>query len=343
VPLQDIPIRVLLAHPDAARYRALIEALPAESPMQVVRVVQGAASLGRWLGGMPVEVLLATDAFADGDTFEVLEAVAPEDRPAAVIIASPNEASAVRAFAARATDFLLEPASDERVVGALLRARQQVLQAALVRAADEIQRLHDATLVATPAGPTASPTAFGRDRGSGAGTVLLDPPRLERGGDGARPIDARPGGALAIGPSAGAASAQAWWPGGVAHGHEAPGGVLDLSAAAGDEPPRRWPSRMLVRDGRRTLFVPLGEVDWFEADGNYVVVRTGRGKWRTRGTMASLEGRLDPARFVRVHRRVLVNMDRVRELTPLPGGDGLLALSDGATLRMSRTYRSRVR
>lgn len=306
MPLTDKPIRVLLAHPDAARYRALIEALPPEAPMQVVRVVQGAASLRHWLGGMPVEVLLATDRFADGDTFEVLEGVAPDDRPAAVVIASANEASAVRAFAAQATDFLLEPATDARVTGALLRARQQVLQAALVRAADEIQRLLEATQTVATAEPPAHGWRGSNGHGAGAGTMVLE-----------APVEVVPE-------------------------QELSAGVLDLAAPEPEAESRRWPSRMIVRDGRRTLFVPLGEVDWFEADGNYVVVRTGRGQWRTRGTMASLEGRLDPARFVRVHRRVLVNMDRVRELTPLPGGDGLLALSDGATLRMSRTYRSRV-
>ena len=65
--------------------------------------------------------------------------------------------------------------------------------------------------------------------------------------------------------------------------------------------------------------------------------------YRTRGTISAIEGVLDPRQFVRIHRRMVVNMDRVRELSPLPGGDGLLMLGDGSTLRLSRTYRARLR
>jgi two-component system LytT family response regulator len=100
---------------------------------------------------------------------------------------------------------------------------------------------------------------------------------------------------------------------------------------------------VLVREGRRTRFVPLSEVDWFEADGNYIVVHCAGVSYRTRGTITAIESALDPRQFVRIHRRMVVNMDRVREMTPLPGGDGLLLLGDGVTLRLSRTYRSRVR
>jgi two-component system LytT family response regulator len=98
-----------------------------------------------------------------------------------------------------------------------------------------------------------------------------------------------------------------------------------------------------VREGGRTRWVPVADIDWFEADGNYIVVNAGGSRFRTRGTLAALEARLDPRQFVRIHRRVVVNMDRVRELSPLPGGDGLLTLGGGATLRLSRTYRTRVR
>jgi two-component system LytT family response regulator len=119
-------------------------------------------------------------------------------------------------------------------------------------------------------------------------------------------------------------------------------GVLDL-AAEGEGAPAGHPLRVLVRDGRRTRFVPLAEVDWFEADGNYIVIHSGGEALRTRGTIVAVEQALDPRQFVRIHRRRVVNMDRVRELVPLPGGDGLLTLGDGTTLRLSRTFRARVR
>ena len=84
-------------------------------------------------------------------------------------------------------------------------------------------------------------------------------------------------------------------------------------------------------------------MDWFEADGNYIVVHAAAQTYRTRGTISAIEAVLDPRQFVRIHRRMVVNMDRVREMSPLPGGDGLLVLGNGATLRLSRTYRARVR
>lgn len=120
--------------------------------------------------------------------------------------------------------------------------------------------------------------------------------------------------------------------------------VLDLTRedggrAGGSAPPLR----VLVREGRRTRFVPLAEVDWFEADGNYIRVHAAKEQYRTRGTITAIENALDPRQFVRIHRRIVVNMDRVREMSPLPGGDGLLVLGDGSTLRLSRTYRARVR
>jgi len=130
------------------------------------------------------------------------------------------------------------------------------------------------------------------------------------------------------------------------------GAVLDVDVSSSVEPDAPFdglndrearPLRVLVREGRRTRFVSLQDVDWFEADGNYVLVRTAGESYRTRGTMSAIERVLDPMQFVRIHRRVVVNMDRVRELTPLPGGDGMLTLGDGSTLRLSRTYRSRVR
>jgi two-component system LytT family response regulator len=121
--------------------------------------------------------------------------------------------------------------------------------------------------------------------------------------------------------------------------------VLDLSATSERREPvtEQRPLRVMVREGRRTRFVPLTDIDWFEADGNYIVVHAGNDRFRTRGTITAIEQALDPRQFVRIHRRMVVNMDRVREMSPLPGGDGLLLLSNGQHLRLSRTFRNRVR
>lgn len=95
-----------------------------------------------------------------------------------------------------------------------------------------------------------------------------------------------------------------------------------------------------VRGG--LVLLPLDEVDWIETQGNYQALHVGGATHLVRETSARLEGQLDPERFARIHRRVLVAVDRVRALVPLGGGDAELTLVDGATLRLSRSYRERI-
>ena len=93
--------------------------------------------------------------------------------------------------------------------------------------------------------------------------------------------------------------------------------------------------------GRLTL-VDIEEIDWIEAQGNYLAVHTGGAVHLVRESLARMETRLDPSRFVRVHRGVIVAVDRVRSITPVAAGDANLILKNGATLRASRTYRDRL-
>lgn len=100
--------------------------------------------------------------------------------------------------------------------------------------------------------------------------------------------------------------------------------------------------RLLVRSGDRVLLVRAAEVDWIGAEGNYAELHAGGRSYLIRETMGALEARLDPGVFLRVHRSAIVNLDRVRELRPCPGGDYRLLLSDGTELRLSRGYRARL-
>jgi two-component system, LytTR family, response regulator len=97
--------------------------------------------------------------------------------------------------------------------------------------------------------------------------------------------------------------------------------------------------RVAVRDDGRTRFLRLSDVDWLESEGNYVRFHVGGKSHLVRGTISGFERRLDPKRFVRIHRGFLVNMDRVVEVQPWFGGDWVVKLTDGKTLRLSRTYR----
>ena len=81
------------------------------------------------------------------------------------------------------------------------------------------------------------------------------------------------------------------------------------------------------------------DVDWWETEGNYVRAHVGGASHLVRMTAARLESQLDPASFVRIHRRYLVNMDRVAEVQPWFSGDAVVILKTGAKLRLSRSYR----
>jgi two-component system LytT family response regulator len=100
--------------------------------------------------------------------------------------------------------------------------------------------------------------------------------------------------------------------------------------------------RLLVQGAERSVLLPLVRVDRLESARNYVVLHAGRETFRVRSTLDRLEQRLDPRRFVRVSRTAIVNVDRVAELLPWSHGDWVVVLTDGAKLRLSRTFRDRL-
>ena len=94
--------------------------------------------------------------------------------------------------------------------------------------------------------------------------------------------------------------------------------------------------RFAVRSDGRVRFVAAADVDWIEADGNYMVLHVGETRHRLRASLGGLTEGLDPKRFVRIHRSVIVNIDRIREVQPWFGGDYIAILHTGAKLRVSR-------
>jgi two-component system, LytTR family, response regulator len=104
-----------------------------------------------------------------------------------------------------------------------------------------------------------------------------------------------------------------------------------------------YAERILVKADGRIRFVPVDDLDWIEAADNYVRLHAGPQRHLIRETIRSLEGRLDPSRFLRIHRSTIVNLARVRELQPSFGGDYTVLLTSGARLTLSRTYRDAVR
>ena len=96
--------------------------------------------------------------------------------------------------------------------------------------------------------------------------------------------------------------------------------------------------RFSVRVGRRLTFVEADEVEWIQADGDYAVLHVRGQHHLLRESLQRLATRLDPLRFLRVHRSAIVRVDCVAELQTLPNRDALLRLRDGTPLRASRTY-----
>jgi len=97
-----------------------------------------------------------------------------------------------------------------------------------------------------------------------------------------------------------------------------------------------------IRDGQRTVRVPISSIRWIEAAGDYMCVHTDDETHVLRSTLSELEAQLDPRRFQRVHRSRIVNFTRVKALRPHINGEYFLELDSGHSIKLSRSYREKV-
>ena len=104
----------------------------------------------------------------------------------------------------------------------------------------------------------------------------------------------------------------------------------------------RWLDRLSVSVGSRLRLVDVADIDYFEAEANYVRAHVGPRSHLIRTTLTALEGKLDPSRFLRVHRSLIVQTARIAEVEPLFAGEYVLFLKDGRRLTSGRTYRAAV-
>lgn len=98
-------------------------------------------------------------------------------------------------------------------------------------------------------------------------------------------------------------------------------------------------NRLLVRAEDRIVMVKTDDINWVEAAGNYVRIHAGKETYVIRETIGRLESILDPARFARIHRSTVINLDSVKEMQPWFSGEMLVIMNDGTQLKLSRTYR----
>ena len=97
--------------------------------------------------------------------------------------------------------------------------------------------------------------------------------------------------------------------------------------------------RILVTSGGKAFFLRPDEISWIEAQGNYVALHARAQSFLLRQTIFALEKQLDPAKFQRIRRSTIVNLDTIREMHPAGRGEYEIVLKDGVTLKLSHTYR----
>ncbi len=110
--------------------------------------------------------------------------------------------------------------------------------------------------------------------------------------------------------------------------------------SAGQAPPSVFLTRVVGKIGGRVRVIPTGDIHWVEARGSYLHIHTAAGEHLVRRSLTALEGRLDPAHFVRVHRSYLVALGQVVEVRPAGHGDALLRLAGGQEIPVSRRLRA---
>lgn len=103
--------------------------------------------------------------------------------------------------------------------------------------------------------------------------------------------------------------------------------------------PTSRPDRFALRSGGRVVLVKAEEIDWVEAQGDYVGLHVGKKCYLLRETLTALARSLETLPFARIHRSTIVNIDRILEMQPLENGEYVVALRDGTELKLSRSYR----
>lgn len=243
------PLRVVVVDDEPAARSYLVRLLARHSDFQVVAEAAHGREAVERLEALPADVLFLDVQMPGLDGFEVLQLVEPAQVPPVVVFVTAYDAHALKAFEARALDYLLKPFDEERFDDCLARIRAHW---------------------------------------SGVGATGLK----------ARLAEAMP----------------------------------SLRAAGPME-------RITVKLRERILVLPVEDVDWVGAEDNYVRIHARGEGFLLRESLTSLEGRLDPRRFVRIHRSTLVNLSRITTLEPLLHGEFRVNLSTGEHLVLSRRHR----
>jgi two-component system LytT family response regulator len=106
---------------------------------------------------------------------------------------------------------------------------------------------------------------------------------------------------------------------------------------------RDYLKRLAIKTESGVLLVKISEIDWIESDDNYIRIHCGKSHHLMRETISALEKRLDPDRFLRIHRRLIVNVDRIKQLHPWFQRSYCVMLQDGTKLPVGRNYKDKLK
>lgn len=116
--------------------------------------------------------------------------------------------------------------------------------------------------------------------------------------------------------------------------------ILELLTELKERP--QYLDRLVIKTNERVFVLKTDEIDWIEAEGNYVRIHFGKQSSLIRETLSHLSSQLDPRKFPRIHRSQLVNIDRIQELQPWSHRDYRIILRNGTQLTLSRSYREQL-
>jgi two-component system, LytTR family, response regulator len=119
-------------------------------------------------------------------------------------------------------------------------------------------------------------------------------------------------------------------------------GEIEAQDDGAAPPQAQTPSWLPIRNGRETVRVPVQQIEWVDAAGDYLCIHANGNTHILRATMREMENLLDPRLFQRVHRSTIVNLTRVKSLRAHMNGEYFLRLEGGQELKLSRTYRDKV-
>jgi two-component system LytT family response regulator len=116
----------------------------------------------------------------------------------------------------------------------------------------------------------------------------------------------------------------------------------DLKSEKSNNHERKYLDRLVIKAGGRVTFLKTEEIDWIEAAGNYIRLYIGKDSHLLRDTMNNIQTKLDPEKFLRIHRSTILKIDRIKELQPWYHGEYVVTLENGKQLTSSRSYRHKL-